>query len=149
MYVYGTFIIIIKHIYRSIQSKIMFLVRLSDHLSFVCKLLILSASSQEPLGQFQPNCAQHPWVKGIQVCSNEGSRPFPRGDNNVIAKILWQNLFQKSFSPETLGQFNQTWHKTSLDDDDLSLNKISLRTITFSNRNIRRLRFFFLFLSRL
>ena len=23
---------------------------------------------------------KHPWVKGIQVCSNEGPRPFPRGD---------------------------------------------------------------------
>ena len=27
------------------------------------------------------------WVKGIQVCSNEGSRPFPGGDNPEIAKI--------------------------------------------------------------
>ena len=23
----------------------------------------------------------HPWTKGIQVCSNEDPRPFPRGDN--------------------------------------------------------------------
>ena len=34
----------------------------------------------------------HPWVKGIQVCSNEGRHPFPRGDNNEIAKIHLQNL---------------------------------------------------------
>ena len=34
---------------------------------------------------------KHPWVKGIQVCSNEGPRPFPRGDNNEIAKIHWRN----------------------------------------------------------
>ena len=29
----------------------------------------------------------HHWVKGFQVCSNEGPRPFPRGENNPIAKI--------------------------------------------------------------
>ena len=34
---------------------------------------------------------RHPWVKGIQVCSNEGLRPFPRGDNNKIAKTYWRN----------------------------------------------------------
>ena len=45
---------------------------------------------------------KHPWVKGICVCSNEGSCPFPRGDNYSIVKIHWRNL--KS-SPEPLGQF--------------------------------------------
>ena len=29
----------------------------------------------------------HPWVKGIQVYSNEGPSPFPWGDNCVRAKI--------------------------------------------------------------
>ena len=29
----------------------------------------------------------HSWVKGIQVCSNEGSRPFSRGDYNERVKI--------------------------------------------------------------
>ena len=48
-------------------------------------------SSQEPLGQFQPNLAQCTWVKGIQVCSKEGPRPIPRGDGNKIAKIHWRN----------------------------------------------------------
>ena len=24
----------------------------------------------------------HPWVKGIQFCSNKGFRPFPKGYNN-------------------------------------------------------------------
>ena len=32
---------------------------------------------------------KHPWVKGIQVCSNEGPRPIPRRDNYEIAKIHW------------------------------------------------------------
>ena len=26
----------------------------------------------------------HPWLKGIQICSNEGPCPFPRGDNYEI-----------------------------------------------------------------
>ena len=34
---------------------------------------------------------KHPWVKGIQVCSNEGPRPFTRGDNYEIVIIHWRN----------------------------------------------------------
>ena len=30
----------------------------------------------------------HSWVKGIQVCSNEGPVPHQRGDNHDIAKIM-------------------------------------------------------------
>ena len=30
---------------------------------------------------------KHPWVKGIQVCSNEGPHPFPRGDNYASSHI--------------------------------------------------------------
>ena len=30
---------------------------------------------------------KHPWVKGIQIYSNEGPRPFQRADNYEIAKI--------------------------------------------------------------
>ena len=30
---------------------------------------------------------KHSFVKGIQVCSNEGQRPFLRRDNYEIAKI--------------------------------------------------------------
>jgi hypothetical protein len=29
----------------------------------------------------------HLWVKGIQVFSNEGDNPFPRGDNSKTVKI--------------------------------------------------------------
>ena len=35
---------------------------------------------------------EHSWVKGIQVCLNSGSHPFPRGDDNEIAKIHCQTL---------------------------------------------------------
>ena len=37
---------------------------------------------------------KHPWVIGIQVCSNKGPRPFTRGDtcNYKIVKLHWQNF---------------------------------------------------------
>ena len=55
-------------------------------------------SSQEPLGQFQPKLT-HPWVKGIPVWSNKGSRPFPKWDAYEKAKKKhWQNL-RKQFHP--------------------------------------------------
>ena len=34
----------------------------------------------------------HPWVKGIQVCSNEKDIPSPRGDNHKRVKIHWKFL---------------------------------------------------------
>ena len=30
---------------------------------------------------------KHYWLKGIQDCSSEGPRPFPKGDNYEMAKI--------------------------------------------------------------
>ena len=48
---------------------------------------------------------KHPWFKGIQNCSNEGSLFFPRRDNYEIEKIHWWNvkmLTLKSSTPETL-----------------------------------------------
>ena len=43
----------------------------------------------------------HSWVQGIQVCSNERTRPFPRGDNKEITNIHWRNL--KIFFLRTTG----------------------------------------------
>ena len=39
-------------------------------------------------------CTRHPWMKGIQFCSNDGPCPFPTGGtcNYDIAKIDWQIL---------------------------------------------------------
>ena len=47
---------------------------------------------------------KHSWVKGIQVWSNEGPRPFPRGDNCEIVKIHWQYL--KIFFSRTTEPFS-------------------------------------------
>ena len=46
--------------------------------------------------------SEHLWVKGIQVYSNEGSRPSQRGDNCEIVKIHSKLL--KIFFPEPLIQ---------------------------------------------
>ena len=35
---------------------------------------------------------KHPWMKGIQICSNEGPCFFSRGDNYKMVKIHWRNL---------------------------------------------------------
>ena len=44
---------------------------------------------------------RHHWMMRIQVCSNEGSHLFPRGDNYERAKIHLK--IEKAFSPEKLG----------------------------------------------
>ena len=67
---------------------------------------------------------KHPWVKGIQVCWNEGSRPFPRGDNYEIVKIHWQNL--KTFS-RTAGPIQPT----SLDEGNWNFFKETQEIMDF------------------
>lgn len=55
--------------------------------------------------------------------SNEESRPFPRGDDKVIAKIHWRNcntLFQNQWT-----NIDQTWHTASLDEGNSGLLKWS------------------------
>ena len=65
---------------------------------------------------------KHPWVKWIQVCSNDGPSPFPRGDNyknseNTLMKL--KNLLLQNH----WANFNQTWHQASLGEGDSSLFK--------------------------
>jgi hypothetical protein len=43
----------------------------------------------------------HPWVEGIQVCSNEGDRPSLRGDNGEREKKM--NFLKKIFFSRTTG----------------------------------------------
>ena len=45
---------------------------------------------------------KHSWVMESQVCSNEGSRHFPSGDNYEIAKLPWQ-IFKIYFISRTTG----------------------------------------------
>ena len=56
----------------------------------VCNFSHFDFFSRTILGQFQPNLidTKHLWVKGIQVYSNDGPGPFPRGD--IITK--WRKL---------------------------------------------------------
>ena len=64
-------------------------------------------------------CINHSWVSGIQVCSNAGPYPFPRGDNFKIAKIHWQILkifFSRTTVPiSTKLSINHPWVKGILD----------------------------------
>ena len=50
---------------------------------------------------------KHPWVMGIHVSSNEGSCPFPRGDDSENKLKNFKNhLLKNQTSPqEPLGQF--------------------------------------------
>ena len=77
-------------------------VSFSDHLSSICLSVCLSVRLSVNFSNFHLLLrttgpistklgTKHPWVKGIQVCSNEGPRPFPRGDNYEIAIIHWRN----------------------------------------------------------
>ena len=44
------------------------------------------------LDQFQQNLTQRTLkMKGVHVCSNDGLRPYPRGDNYEMAKIHRRN----------------------------------------------------------
>ena len=35
---------------------------------------------------------KHPWVDGIQICTNKGQHPSSRGDNSKIIKIYGEYL---------------------------------------------------------
>ena len=54
----------------------------------------------------------HPWVKSIQICSNEGPRPIQRGDNYEIGKYI--EVFKNLLFQNYWANFNQTWHKAFL-----------------------------------
>ena len=62
---------------------------------------------------------KHPWVKGIGVFLDKGSRPFPWGDYYEIAKIHWQNFkkrffwvnFNLSLHKALLGEWNSSFYK--------------------------------------
>ena len=81
-------------------------------------------NSPEPPNQFNLNWVQSilGWVKGVQFCSDEGPRPYPRGYNYEIEKIQWQKFFKNSLLNHW-ANFNLTWHKASLGEGDESFFK--------------------------
>jgi hypothetical protein len=54
----------------------------------------------------------HPWGKGIQVCSNEADRPSPRGDKDKSKNAM--NFFENPFLQNQKAKINQTWYKIIL-----------------------------------
>jgi hypothetical protein len=64
----------------------------------------------------------YPWVKGIQVCSNKGPVPLQVGDNHKNVKMGWGS-FKNLFLQNNQANFKQTWHKSSLNGEDLSVFK--------------------------
>ena len=76
-------------------------VSFSDHLSFVvclsvrpsvCKIFLFGLLLKNQWPILTNLGTKHPWVKGIQVYTNEGLFPFPRGDNCKIVKLHWQHF---------------------------------------------------------
>ena len=62
----------------------------SDHqlsVRLYINISIIFSSITGPITVTTKLGTKHPWAKGIQVCSNEGPRPFPRGDNNEIGNM--------------------------------------------------------------
>jgi hypothetical protein len=55
-------------------------------------LYILDFFSRTALPIFTRLGTNHPWVKGIQVCSKKGDSPSQMGDNSERVKIHWQIL---------------------------------------------------------
>jgi hypothetical protein len=50
-------------------------------------------------------CTNHPYLKGIQYCTNQGPGHFQRGDNLKNAKMGWNHLkifFSRTTEPEEL-----------------------------------------------
>ena len=87
----------------------MFLAHLSLIIKLTVHIFIFFSRTTRPISTRYST--KHPWVIGNQVYSNEGTRLFPREDNNQIAKSIAQI---KNFLQNLLVSFKQTWHKVSL-----------------------------------
>jgi hypothetical protein len=61
-------------------------------------------------------------VKGIRVSSNKGPGPLQRGDNHRNVKMGCGNL-KIFFLQNYWANFNQAWHKSSLEGEDSSVFK--------------------------
>ena len=81
--------------------------KLRNTLTNLINLLLQNRPISTKLG------TNHLWVKGIQVDSNKGPRPFPRESKYKIAKIHWP-ILNNLLLQNHLANFNQIWHKSSL-----------------------------------
>ena len=79
---------------------------------------------------------KYPLVKGIQVCSNEWPRPFPRGDNYEIVKntlTKFKNLLLHNWA-----NFNQTWVKgIQVSSNEEPINSLKINRVFSSSLNQR------------
>ena len=69
---------------------------------------------QKRRANFNHLTQKHPWMKRIQICTTEGPRPFPRGDNNEIAKIYGRNLkipFSKTSGPRQKASLSEGYSR--------------------------------------
>ena len=110
---------ILESIFSSPELKAQ--VSYSDHLlSVVCLSVCLSVNFyifdffSRTVGPILTRLGtNHSLGEGIQVCSNEGDCPSPRGDNSKrvkIHRIFLKNLLLQNQRPK----FNQTWYESFL-----------------------------------
>jgi hypothetical protein len=68
---------------------------------FILKKIFFSRTSKPISIKLGTN---HPLVKGIQNCTNQGPGPFQRGDNHNYAKMGWGHLkiLSQTTDPEEL-----------------------------------------------
>ena len=100
-------------------------------------LTIFFSRTTEPI--LTKHGTMHPWVKGIQVCSNEGPPPFSWGYNYEIAKIhsIGRNWKKNLLLKNHWANFNQTWQsilclrgiKFVLSGDNCEIAKIYWRNL--------------------
>jgi hypothetical protein len=69
----------------------------------------------------------HPWVKGIQVCSKKGDRPSPRGDNSERVKNAL-NCLKNLLLQNQQAKIKQTWYKLSFGEGNSNLYKQRARS---------------------
>ena len=94
---------------------------------------LLKSSSPEPLGQFQPNLAQHfnilGW-RGFKFFSNKGLRALPREDNFELAFRKYIEIFFLNLLQNPLDQFQPNLaKKVSFGEGDSSLLKWSAHVV--------------------
>ena len=128
IYIFVSFLCKPLHVYVISQSSFIFMIKICP-LSVVLVTFHIFIFLSRTTGPISNKLGTvHPWVKEIQVSSNEGPCPFLRGGNNEIVKIHWWNFFKNIPPYNHWANFSQTWHKASLGEGNSSLFKWRTRT---------------------